>query len=134
MSKCEFEAGQVFEHSYPFVRDTYTDLDNEGCHEVLSWKPGIAYVMCGPDDAEAVCEGEGKQVLTVVDVHKPGRFPTRVFYTRKFITPDGKSFGRKNLHITTVQAFRAKANGYAYPYKMATDEDRLELESYRAKK
>jgi hypothetical protein len=133
MKPCEFEAGQVFEHKYPFVRTTYTEFDNEGHYEVPSWKPGVESVMCPPDDCKAVCEGEGKQIITVVDVHKPGRFPTRVFYTRKFVTPDGVVFGKQNLRITTAQAFRQRVAGYAYSYEMATEAEQKELAAYRAR-
>jgi len=134
MTKCEFVSEQVFEHDYPFVRDSYTAIEVDGFREVLSWKPGVGYVFCYPDDMRAVCEGVGKQILTVVDVHKPGKYPTRVFYTRKFITPDGVEFGKNNLRIATLPAFRRLIAGYAYPYEPAGEDDIAELERNRESK
>jgi hypothetical protein len=52
----------------------------------------------------------GRQILTVVDIYKPGRFPTRVFYTMKWVTPDGKG----GLKMTTVDAFRRRALGFMH--------------------
>jgi hypothetical protein len=55
-------------------------------------------------------------ILTVVETFKPGRFPTRVFYTRQFIDPDGKTFGKSRLHIVTLEKFRRISAKYRLPY------------------
>ena len=111
-----FKPGNEIINDYPFVRTTYAQCDEDGCSDVSSWKPGVDYELRPPhgDDADAVADGVGKQILTVVDVYKPGRFPTRVFYTVQWVTPDGKRFGKGGLKITTLDAFRRRANGFMY--------------------
>lgn len=111
-------AGAVFEHAYPFVRGKTTIMDEDGPAEIGTWNPGIHYVPISEDECDAVAEGLGKQILTVVSVHKPGRFPTRVFYTRKWETPRGKRFGKSGCHITTLQAFRRLIKGYRVSFKV----------------
>lgn len=60
--------------------------------------------------------------LTVVSVHRPGRFPTRVFFTRQFVTPDGKAFGKSKLHIVTVEKFRRLSSRYQIDYTMRREQ------------
>lgn len=108
-----WKAGDVVEIGYPFCRTTYAEWDEDGCHNVPSWRPGVEYVEVGPEgQTEAIAHGIGKQVLEVIDVHKPGRYPTRVFYTCKWTTPDGKPFGKGDLKITTVPAFTRRTRGF----------------------
>ncbi len=71
------------------------------------------------DDADAVADAIGKQRLTVVGTYKPGTFPTRVFYVRKWVDPDGREFGKKACQTTTVNAFTALRRGYRHPFTMA---------------
>ncbi len=108
----DFEPGQRFEVEYPFVLETYTD--NEG--ETLSWKPGIEFVANGPEDFDAIAHAMGKQLLTVVSVHKPGPFPTRVFYQRAWENPKGRAFGKPKLRMTTQSNFRVMLKGYRHPF------------------
>lgn len=117
----DFKAGDVFTVVYPFVRGAYSYMDFDGKHwnemESATWKPGVAYRPCAPDDTEGYCHAEGHMELTVVDVHKPGKYPVRVFCTRQWITPDGKRFGKTNLRIMTVPAFKRRVQGwFAEPY------------------
>lgn len=121
-------AGDVFRVRYPFVRcevDTPDD-DPEGVGyvRIISWTPGVEFVDKPPtgEDNEAVCDGEGEMVLTVVDTHRPGKFPTRVFFTRAWVDPDGKTFGKSGLHIMTAQAFKRRAAGYMHEYRQRTPE------------
>lgn len=123
--------GERFEVRYPFVRDTYTEYEQDaeggGSFEAPTWKPGTRVenwhspiwtgedVPCPTDVADAI----GTQILTVVGVYKPGRFPTRVFYERRWRDPDGKEFGKTKCRMTTVPAFRALASGYRHPFEMA---------------
>lgn len=121
--------GLVAEVPYPFVRSTYQEIDeDEGgvtFNERPTWKPGTRFEDVGHGDVECYADAIGRMVLTVVDVHKPGRFPTRVFYTRQWIDPDGKRFGKTGkLHIATVDAFRRRAGGYWHEFTMATVEAR----------
>lgn len=106
-------SGDVFEVEYPFVRVTYEAFDEEGTQTLLTWKPGCQYEYIGPEgETEAVYDGMGKQVLTVVDTFKPGHYPMRVFYTRKWIAPDGREFGRSNLRICTLEKFNRLTRGF----------------------
>lgn len=108
------EKGAVFKVKYPFVRATYTEFDEDGGCEVETWNPGIRNEPLPPygEDVEIVCDGFGEQILTVIDVHKPGKYPTRVFYTASYITPEGKAFGKGKLRITTVDALKRRAAGF----------------------
>ena len=110
-------AGDVFTVVYPFVRAPFEWFDDEGPVTLKSWKPGInieADGDCyGPD---IFADSEGEMVLTVVDVFKPGRFPTRVFYTRQFVDPDGKRFGKAKLQIATLEKFRRISTRYQVAY------------------
>jgi len=112
--------GAVFHVRYPFVRCIATVCGEDGPEEIPSWRPGVSIENCGPygEDTECVANGEGAMILTVIDVHKPGRFPTRVFFTREFISPDGNRFGKRGLRMTTVDAFRRRAAGYQLHYEV----------------
>lgn len=114
------KAGDVFTVAYPFRRILYDIGDDEGgIRQVLSWKPGAEFAgenMFG----RSVCDahGEGQQVVTVVSVHQPGSFPTRVFFTRKWVDPDGATFGKNALKIKTADAFRRMVRSYAFQYRI----------------
>jgi hypothetical protein len=115
---------EIYEAPYPFVRDVYGELDGDesGCGyvEVTTWKPGVRHEYVYPDDTQSVADAVGKVRYTVISRHKPGpRYPERVFYTRKWIDPDGHEFGRCALRITTVQAFESLIRGYRFDYEMA---------------
>ena len=113
-------AGDVFRVRYPFIREPVSLYGEDGPYETLSWRPGVSIECCGPygEDTDIVANGEGEMILTVVDVHKPGRFPTRVFYTRQFVSPDGHVFGKRGLRMTTVEAFRRRCAGYQLGYEI----------------
>jgi len=112
--------GSVLSGPYPFVRDKYSYQDESGWCEEMVWKPGVRMEPCGPEDAEAIADGEGKIILTVVATFKPGRFPARVFYTRAWLPPSGKSFGKNKLRVTTLQNFYALAKGYRHDYRLSS--------------
>jgi hypothetical protein len=122
-------AGDVFCVRFPFVRETVDlpddDPEGVGFVRVQSWKPGVRFEALPPygEDSESVADAEGQMVLTVVDVHRPGRFPTRVFFTRAWVDPDGKTFGKGALRITTMQAFKRRAGSYQHEYRVATLEE-----------
>ena len=54
----------------------------------------------------------------MIDVHRPGKFPPRVFFTRQWKDPTGKTFGKGGLHIMTTAAFRRRLKGYMHDYEM----------------
>lgn len=117
--------GTVVEVRHPFIRATYSGLDEDGPFETKCWSPGVRDEWCAPDDSVMVADGDGAQRLTVVSVHKPGRFPTRIFYTRQWVDPDGRVFGKGRLHIKTVGAFRQMVRGYRHDYRIATVQPQL---------
>lgn len=108
----ELTAGQEFRIAYPFIKDTYGEYDGEEFVEKPTWRPGCRYEQCGCDDSEAVADGNGEQIMTVVDVHKPGKYPARVFYTVSWIDPEGRKFGKGKLHIATVEKFMRRTRGF----------------------
>ena len=114
------QAGFIATIRYPFVRDTFIEYTEGGSADLPSWKPGIEVVSAGQygEVVDAIAHGEGEMTLSVVGVFKPGRFPTRVFYTRKFKNPDGKEFGKGKLHIATLGKFRRLARGFHYAYEV----------------
>lgn len=118
MSKRPIEPGQTFEVKYPFVFEEYEDFGPDGPFKTKSWKPGVRMEPAGPygEDVDGTADGEGAMILSVVSTHRPGRFPERVFYTRRWIDPRGSEFGKTKLHIATAEKFRRLAGGYAYPY------------------
>ncbi|MET3371971.1 hypothetical protein ABIC89_001012 [Variovorax boronicumulans] len=130
MAEQAIEAGAVFKVPYPFMRIEYdlTEWNGEDALAssiVKSWKPGCEYVPRGPygEDSEGVCDGEGWMVLTVVEVFKPGKYPARVFFTRQWVDPEGRTFGKNNLRIMTLPAFKRRAAGwFAEPYTVQQEE------------
>ncbi len=121
----EIVAGAVFDIEHPFLREKVSlppdDPEATGMDEVMSWVPGVRYEFgdnAHGDDPDTVEEfdGKGAQILTVVAVFKPGRFPTRVFYTRKWRDPDGKVFGKGGLRIKIMPAFKRVIAGYRYQH------------------
>lgn len=112
------EAGSVFSVPYPFVRDVYNSLEEDGPVEVPTWKPGVRYVAVGPEDSEAVADAAGRMILRVVDVFKPAHYPARVFYTRQWEDPKGRVFGKKGLRIVTLEKFRRLARGYQHEFRI----------------
>lgn len=116
----ELKAGDLFEAPYPYFRQMVTlppdDPEGTSMVEVQSWCPGTQAVHEYPDDVSSVADALGAMLLTVIDVHKPGRFPARVFFTRQWRDPDGKVFGKAGLRITTVPAFLRRTKGYMHDF------------------
>ena len=112
---------EVYEFAYPFVRDTFfdrADFDDYGkrCEGNQCWKPGVRQEQCAAGDFHLVADGVGSQIVTVVSRHKPGRWPARVFFTRRWRDPDGKEFGKIALHVTTAGSFTRLRKGYRHRF------------------
>jgi hypothetical protein len=112
--KKEFKPGEEFIVKYPFFRKEVQIFDGEGPIEIMSWVPGTEYEMVSESHSMRMYDGVGEMIITVVGQFKPGSFPTRVFYTRFFKTPDGKFFGKAGLRITTLGTFRRLVGGFSY--------------------
>lgn len=125
----DIEAGSVFAFPYPFVREEVELFDEEGPVKHKTWCPGVRWANVYPDDSEAIADGVGEQIVCVVDVHKPGKYPTRVFYTREWKSPDGKTFGKRGLRIKTMDAFRRLVSGYRFAYRVERDIEAQRLQS-----
>ncbi len=112
------EVGQEFTISHPFVREKYSYAEAEGYSEATGWRPGVRMEAISQDDAAGFADGIGEQILTVVSIHKPGKFPTRVFFTRKWRDPSGRLFGKSKLHILSQSAFTCLTKGYRHRFKL----------------
>lgn len=117
------EAPEVIDVPYPFVREVVSlpNNDEEGPYsiEVETWRPGTRAECDGAGDMDNVADALGTMRLTVVSRHRPGRYPTRVFFTRRWIDPDGKEFGKKLLRIRSSASFKALTAGYWHPFRWA---------------
>ena len=116
--KPKIEVGKTYSVRYPFVLEDVElppdDPDATQMSNVKSWRPGVEWDQVDEYCAYACADAFGEMLLTVIDVHKPGRFPTRVFYTRKWKDPNGKVFGKCGLRITTVDRFRRISSCYKH--------------------
>lgn len=121
----------TFDVPHPFIReaDTHTEFDADGfsSREVSSWRPGVRNEPVYPDDAECVADAMGAQLITVVGTYRPGKFPTRVFFTRQWRDPDGKVFGRGKLHITTLGCFRGLLRGYRVEFRLVREPSHISI-------
>lgn len=108
------EPGTEFKMPYPFVMASGYTIGEEGPVNFPSWKPGIIEEETREGGSEILYHGVGAVVLTVVDTFKPKGWPTRVFYTRKWIDPQGRAFGKDKLRVTTLGYFNQLCQGYRY--------------------
>src|SRR5690348_9080752 len=94
----EVREGDVYWTPHPFVWEVGSkpggDEGGPFTDYFLTWRPGLRGELIYPDDGEEVADGMGHQVLTVVSIHRPGKFPPRVFYTRRWRDPQGREFGK----------------------------------------
>ena len=123
----KIEAGQTHTVAgYPFVHDAaYLADDDGGSRRAEGWRPGCTREEDDRDEHGYpsfcyVAGGTGSMVLDVVATFKSGRFPERVFYTRRWIDPDGREFGKPNkLRVTTAAHFRSLLKGYRHPFEVS---------------
>lgn len=124
---------EIYRHKYPMIRQAYTDFNDDGPFEALSWKPGVRFEVIGePYDGitEAVADGVGEQILTVVSRHRPSpKYPERVFFIQQFVSPDGHTFGKTKLRTLTAEAFKRRAAGFRYSFEI--DAPRAAVEAAR---
>jgi hypothetical protein len=121
--RAAYNAGDVIRLDYPFRRDTVSlfepcPIDGGRNVETETWIPGARLELTHDGDTDAVADGVGEQILTVISTHKPDRYPLRIFYTRQWITPDGKQFGKTRCRVTTASAFAYRARGYRHEYRV----------------
>jgi hypothetical protein len=109
--------GQVDTLPYPFVRCKWSEVDDDGMIERDGWKPGVEADQSA-ENTDYVADGMGRMTLTVVSVHKPGKFPVRVFFTRRFTDPEGREFGKGKCHIATAEKYRRLARCYQHDFEL----------------
>jgi hypothetical protein len=115
---------ELIQVAYPFARCKVDIHDGEGgTIQIDSWKPGTRSVFVYPDDSEDVADGMGWMNLAEVSRHKPGKYPERVFYVRTFTDPDGRTFGKTHLRMTTAQNFKRLSARFNYRFRMAGEEE-----------
>lgn len=115
----EIEVGETYTVAYPFVRSSWSEMDPDGAQDVPCWKPGIRFEQYGYEGETAeYADAMGEMQLTVVSTHKPGKFPERIFFTRKWKDPDGKLFGKSRCHVKTKQVFNMLLSGYAHEFEV----------------
>jgi hypothetical protein len=115
----EFKIGAEIEVAHPFVREEYHGFDEDGPFKRMTWRPGVRPEPVYPDDAEEVADGIGTQIITIISIHKPGRYPTRIFFTRRWRDPQGHEFGKTKLCTAVQSAFRTRCNGYRHEFRVA---------------
>jgi hypothetical protein len=120
----EINIGDEIEIPYPFVLEDFHGMEADGPTIRKSWRPGTRVEPVYPDDAEQVADGMGCQIMKVVGIYKAGKFPTRVFFTRSWVDPKGRSFGKHKLCIMTKDAFRRRCKGFIYEYRLMTEEEK----------
>ncbi len=118
MSDIEIHMPGIHRVAYPFVLEVFSEPSSDGLADKLSWRPGIRYQDAGDLRPEGLADGTGWQIIQEIARIKPGRFPERVFYTREWITPDGKRFGKGGLRVAVASKFRRLTSGYAIEYRM----------------
>lgn len=117
--KITLEVGKTYAVVYPFVREKVELLGFDGPYSEISWRPGCRYES-GDEygDGSYSADADGEMMLIVVSLHKPGRYPGRVFYIRQWKDPDGGIFGKRNLRMTTMDSFRRLIKGYRHRYEL----------------
>ena len=123
----KIQPGQTYTVAgYPFVRYVASLVGDDGYYQTEGWRPGCCTREDDDPDEDGcqawvyVADGTGSMVLDVVATFKPGRFPERVFYTRRWIDPDGREFGQTGkLRIATTGQFRRLLKGYWHPFEVS---------------
>lgn len=114
----EIKKGDIFRIKYPFCVDEVQLYDEAGYYKTKTWVPGTRHEVTHGGAEYCEADGIGFMIIEVVSTHKPGQYPERIFFTRKFEDPDGKVFGKKGLRILSVQAFHVLIDGFRYEYEI----------------
>lgn len=110
--------GAVFERIHPFTF-VQEHLSSDPADVIERWRPGAwETVMVAPDDACASCHGEGTVKFTVVSIHSPPRYQTRVFFTRHFVDPEGGIYAPNKLHNRVLSKFKREIAAFGFKYEV----------------
>ncbi|MGR9413118.1 hypothetical protein [Rhizobium leguminosarum] len=111
-------AGAVFERKHPFTWVEARQSDDPA-DVIERWRPGAwETTLIPPDDACAACHGEGTVKYTVISVHKPARYQTRVFFTRHFCDPEGGWYAPNKLHHRVMTKFLSEIEEFGFRYEV----------------
>lgn len=111
---------EVHQIKFPFIQQKYSGpLDGALVEDAQTWRPGTSR-EADDDGYNPIysADGEGLMVLEVLGCFKPGRFPERTFYLRRFIDPDGRQFGKEKVRVIASSAFKRMLKGYRHPYEL----------------
>ena len=111
------DIGKTYEVVCPFIVSTHSDFDGS---ESEMWIPSARWenTACN-QDVEAIADGKGLMLLTVVSRHKPSpKYAERVFFIRQWRDPDGKVFGQTSLKCLTNEAFIRRCRGWFYEWRL----------------
>jgi hypothetical protein len=110
---------KVYVVPFPFLRCKVSLWDEDGGCEIDGWKPGTEFrgvtEYC---DGERFADAIGEMIVTEVSRHKPGRYPERVFFMRRWRNPDGEEFGKSGLQVAVASKFARTIAGYSYPFTL----------------
>jgi len=106
--------GAYYEIGYPFIRDA----TNAG--GFAKWKPGCRWDRSvARYDRVGKCDAMGTMLVSVKGVYTPPSYPTRVFFTKRWIDPSGSEFGRNTLRCYALGAFTYLVKGFKHPFEIA---------------
>lgn len=106
----KYESGRSYERWTPFLTEEVTQDWGDGS-KVKSWRPGHRFEPTAPDDFDPVWDGEGAEIRHVVAVCQIDGGGIRILYRRQWRRPDGVTFGKKTVRMTTPSAFGAWLRG-----------------------
>ncbi|PCI04587.1 MAG: hypothetical protein COB78_09855 [Hyphomicrobiales bacterium] len=112
----------MFEVKYPFALDKYPSYSDTPAQEV--WIPGFKVSEDETENGNILyAHDHGKAIYTVVSIHRPGKYPIRVLYTRHWVDPTGTAIKGKGLRCLSIAKFKRDSTKYAY-------DDRVEIVDY----
>ncbi len=114
MEEVKIEEGFTYKIPYPFCSGSWPLVGNECPKD--SWYPGtIVEDHLEGHGRNTVYDEMGFMVITVVSITKIPGWPTRCFYTRHWIDPDGKEFGKKSqLRVNAIGYVTRLLKGHRY--------------------
>lgn len=109
------------ERPHPFTK-TYIHGWDDGPTCFVGWRPGAwAQKADGPDSAVAAAHAMGTCRFDVLGEYKPGRFPTRVFFTQTYIAPDGTELRGRGLRIKVKHHFVRQTQHIGFEFEIDPD-------------
>ena len=74
------EINKEYIFMYPFKKGTYSYFDEDGLCEKSTWIPGYYLENETQYEFRKCADGLGKVIYTIIDIHKPGKYPTMNFH------------------------------------------------------